>query len=132
MMLGLAALWLSPGVTWRSNGVSCMDAPSSSSGWSPHVALQMVEEDRVKTWRQQHQLSDDGDFAFDFLDYDQALTQAGRAVAHAWLEARHAAIGGMLQQVEHTIREVDAKAPATFRTLQPCRSSPSRGRGHSG
>ncbi len=91
-----------------------MDAPSSSSGWSPHVALQMVEEDRVKTWRQQHQLSDDGDFAFYFLDYDQA----GRAVAHAWLEVRHAAIGGMLQQVEHTIREVDAKAPATFRTLQ--------------
>ena len=111
-------MWLSPGGTWGSTGVQCMEASSSSSGWEPQVALQMVEEDKVKTWRQQHQLSDDGDFAFYFLDYDQALTQAGRAVAHAWLEARHAAIGGMLQQVERTIREVDAKAPTTFRTLQ--------------
>eukprot|EP00434_Breviolum_minutum_P030559 symbB.v1.2.027024.t1/scaffold2740.1/size71859/1 len=61
---------------------------------------------------------DDNDFAFAFLDYDQALTQAGRAIAHAWLEARHAALGSMLQQVESTIREVDAKTPSTCRTLQ--------------
>ena len=95
-----------------------MEAASSSSGWAPHEAVQMVEEDRVRTWRRQHRLEDEGDFAFYFIDYDQALTNAGRAVAHAWLEARHASMGGMLQQVEQTIREVDSRAPATLRPLQ--------------
>ena len=107
-----------PGVTGRPRMVWCMDAASSSSGWAPHEAVQMVEEGRVRSWRTQHKLEDDGDFAFYFIDYDQALTNAGRAVAHAWLEARHASTGGMLQQMEQALRDVDSRAPATFRPLQ--------------
>ncbi len=97
---------------------SCMESSSSSGGLAPNMALELVEARRVSGWRQQHHLENEGDFAFYFLDYDQALNQAGRAVAHAWLEARHAALGGMLQQVESTIREVDARAPVTHRPLQ--------------
>ena len=110
--------WLSMGVMGNSQQVCCMESGSSSSGFAPNMALELVEANRVRGWRQQNRLEDDGDFAFYFLDYDQAVNQAGRAVAHAWLEARHSALGSMLQQVESTIREVDAKAPAIHRPLQ--------------
>ena len=107
------------GVTQTNHPSRCMDSTSSSSrGLAPDSAIEAIEESRVREWRHRHSMQDDNDFAFAFLDYDQALTQAGRAIAHAWLEARHAALGSMLQQVESTIREVDAKTPSTCRTLQ--------------
>ena len=92
-----------------------MESSSSSSGWAPHVALQMVEEERAKTWRRHNNLEDEGGFAFYFVDYDQALTHAGRAVAHSWLEARHSSIGGMLQQVERTIRDALSSPSKKYR-----------------
>ena len=117
-LMGLGGV-LGLGVTQANHPSRCMESTSSSSrGLAPDSAIEAIEESRVREWRLRHSMQDDNDFAFAFLDYDQALTQAGRAIAHAWLEARHAALGSMLQQVESTIREVDAKTPSTCRTLQ--------------
>ena len=118
LLMGLGGVF-GLGVTQTHHPIRCMDSTSSSSrGLAPDSAIEAIEESRVREWRHRHSMQDDNDFAFAFLDYDQALTQAGRAIAHAWLESRHAALGSMLQQVESTIREVDAKTPSTCRTLQ--------------
>lgn len=100
-------------ILMHGNALSCAggEQPHPSSSCSAVDALQQVEDIRVAAWRSQHRLEADEDFAFHFVDFDQALTTAGRIVAGAWLDARHAAMGGMLQKsVERAIQDVHSQS----------------------
>ena len=53
------------------------------------VAIQrQVEQDKVIAWSLQNGIKNSSDLAFFFLCYDEALQEAGRAVADAWQAAR--------------------------------------------
>ena len=43
---------------------------------------------RADQWREQYGLTDDGDFAFYFSGYKQAMEEAGQEVADAWSKER--------------------------------------------
>jgi hypothetical protein len=47
-----------------------------------------AEMDIVNSWRTMHFLQHDLDFAYVFVDFEQAYAQAGRAVARAWHRAK--------------------------------------------
>ena len=48
----------------------------------------VAERERVNTWRTENFLQYDLDFAYVFVDFEQAYSHAGRAVAVAWSRAR--------------------------------------------
>ena len=61
-----------------------------------------VEAQRVETWLQRNGLTSLSDFAFWFTDFDEALSEAGRAVANAWRQARENStlgIAGLVRQL---------------------------------
>jgi hypothetical protein len=48
----------------------------------------MAEKERVTRWRTDNLLQDDLDFAYVFVDFEEAYSNAGRAVAVSWSRAR--------------------------------------------
>ncbi len=58
----------------------------ASSQGSDEMAV--AERERVDKWREDNLLLDDLDFAFVYVDFEEAYFQAGRAVAVAWSRAR--------------------------------------------
>jgi len=48
----------------------------------------VAEKERVNKWRIENLLQDDLDFAYVYVDFEEAYAQAGRAVAVAWSRAR--------------------------------------------
>ena len=51
-------------------------------------SLAEVEKEKLRTWCQSTGVENASDLAFYFTSFDQALEQAGRVVASAWLDAR--------------------------------------------
>jgi len=58
----------------------------ASSQGSDEVAV--AERERVSTWKAANLLTDDLDFAYVYVDFEEAYAHAGRAVAMAWSKAR--------------------------------------------
>ena len=56
-------------------------------------------------------MEDDGDFAFRFSSWEQAVSGAGHVVAVAWLQARQSATDGMLQGVDRAIQAAPTLRP---------------------
>ena len=63
-------------------------ATPEDRGWSPLTALEILTANKVADWRTRNQMNDDSDFAFRWSSHTQAITEAGHAVAHAWLQVR--------------------------------------------
>eukprot|EP00435_Cladocopium_sp_Y103_P007544 s3825_g2.t1 len=72
-----------PFIAWQhGEGTIAMATPEE-------VAIQrQVEQDKVIAWSLQNGIKNGSDLAFFFLHYDEALQEAGRAVADAWQAAR--------------------------------------------
>ena len=51
-------------------------------------SLAEVEKEKLRAWCQSTGVENASDLAFYFTSFDQALEQAGRVVASAWLDAR--------------------------------------------
>jgi len=84
----------------------------------------VAEKERVDKWRTDNILLDDLDFAYVFTDFEEAYSNAGRAVAMAWSRARILAEPEMVSDmarisaVEATatkIRRVDELRNATYK-----------------
>jgi len=82
----------------------------------------VAEKERVNKWRAENLLQDNLDFAYVYVDFEEAYSQAGRAVAVAWSRARVSAEPGMaadmakISAVEATatkIRKVDERRKAS-------------------
>lgn len=112
----MLALWVC-GNGWRCAACAEEEQPPADAMVAA-LALDRVEDLRVTHWRAQHGLTLDSDFAFHFIEFDQAVSAAGRAVAQAWLEARHAAMGHMLHDVDQALQEVERAAPSATRSLR--------------
>lgn len=112
----MLALWVC-GNGWRCAACAEEEQPPADAMVAA-LALDQVEDLRVTHWRAQHGLTLDSDFAFHFIEFDQAVSAAGRAVAQAWLEARHAAMGHMLHDVDQAMEEVERAAPSATRSLR--------------
>ena len=99
---------------WRGDRhpVQCA-GPEEPSGvhWPACDAVSLVEASRVASWRAQQGLEDDGDFAFRFISWEQAVSGAGHVVAVAWLQARQSAADGMLQGVDRALQAAPTMRP---------------------
>lgn len=82
-------------------------------------AMQRIETQRVQEWRKTHGLESDEDFAFAFVNWEQASVTAGSLVADQWVAARSAASDAMLHQVSSAIHDISASSSSTARPLQP-------------
>ena len=63
---------------------------------------------KVKRWCGGQGVRGDGDLAFFFLTFDEALQSAGRAVADAWMQARQAVQAGLASQARPIYRAAAA------------------------
>ena len=102
------------------------DAGEQPGGWKAMDALQFIESQRVQQWRQTHGLEDDDDFAFAFVNWEQASSQAGMLVADQWVAVRSAASDAMLQQVTSAIHDISESASSSTRQLHPKLKKPRR------
>ena len=82
-------------------------------------AMQRIETQRVQEWRKTHGLESDEDFAFAFVNWEQASVSAGSLVADSWVAARSAASDAMLHQVSEAIHDISATGASSSRPLQP-------------
>jgi len=64
----------------------CDEQSESSSGEDSDKTI--TEWERVTTWRMENLLLDDMDFAYAYVDFKEAYSNAGRAVAEAWSRTR--------------------------------------------
>lgn len=89
-----------------------MDDQEGPGGhWPACEAVALVEAGRVAAWRDENGLQDDGDFAFRFSSWEQAVSGAGHVVAMAWLQARQSATDGMLQGVDRALQAAPSLPP---------------------
>ena len=82
--------------------------------------MQRIETQRVQEWRKTHGLESDEDFAFAFVNWEQASVSAGSLVADSWVAARSAASDAMLHQVSEAIHDISAAGHQTS-TFFPAR-----------
>ena len=61
----------------------------------------IIEKNKVRNWREQESMTSDEDFAFTFVDFDEAVRIAGRAVAEAWAAARKAVEPNLATDAAH-------------------------------
>ena len=71
--------------------------------------IKAIEGDKVNRWCKDNGIESNTDLAFFFLDYQEALDAAGRAVADAWSMARHAAAPGLAVGVRGAVRVEQAR-----------------------
>ena len=94
----------------RRGGVSVRCAGDGGEdlqpGWQAVDAMQRIETQRVQEWRKTHGLESDEDFAFAFVNWEQASVSAGSLVADSWVAARSAASDAMLHQVSESLPPV--------------------------
>ena len=74
--------------------------------------IKAIESDKVNRWCKDNGIESNTDLAFFFLNYQEALDAAGRAVADAWSMARHAAAPGLAVGVRGAVR-VEQARPST-------------------
>ena len=74
--------------------------------------IKSIESDKVNRWCKDNGIESNTDLAFFFLNYQEALDAAGRAVADAWSMARHAAAPGLAVGVRGAVR-VEQARPST-------------------
>ena len=80
-------------------------------------ALQQIEDRRISEWRTLHGLTDDSDFEFAFVTWEQACVAAGPLVADRWNALRSAASDSMLQQVSAALEDVEAQIVTPVTTI---------------
>ena len=98
--------------SWQHSPPQCMDDQEGPGGhWPACEAVALVEAGRVAAWRDENGLQDDGDFAFRFSSWEQAVSGAGHVVAMAWLQARQSATDGMLQGVDRALQAAPSLPP---------------------
>ena len=98
--------------SWQHSPPQCMDDQEGPGGhWPACEAVALVEAGRVAAWRDENGLQDDGDFAFRFSSWEQAVAGAGHVVAMAWLQARQSATDGMLQGVDRALQAAPSLPP---------------------
>ena len=74
--------------------------------------IKSIESDKVNRWCKDNGIESNTDLAFFFLNYQEALDAAGRAVADAWSMARHAAAPGLAVGVRGAVH-VEQARPGT-------------------
>lgn len=107
---------------WRGGGSSRCAGDGGDDhhpGWQAVDAMQRIETQRVQEWRKTHGLESDEDFAFAFVNWEQASVSAGSLVADSWVAARSAASDAMLHQVSEAIHDISATGASSSRPLQP-------------
>ena len=71
----------------------------------------------VSQWRATHGVASDADFAFYFLNYEEALEEGGLEVAQAWA-ACHEAVGPKAAgAVRAVVANLNVPAPPSLRAL---------------
>jgi len=75
----------------------CSELSEASSQEDGQRAL--ADKERVSRWRTVNLLLDDLDFAFVYTDFEEAYSDAGRAVAMAWSRARILAEPGVISDI---------------------------------
>ena len=90
--LGLKPKWRSRlrrtcGAGPRTLFLPCVLLPPSAMA-DDAAAVVAVEKEKLRVWCEEQGIETTGDLAFWFTSFDEALQQAGRAVASAWLDAR--------------------------------------------
>ena len=70
--------------------------------------MAVAEKEQVRKWRTDNLLQDSRDFAYVFKDFEEAYSNAGRAVAVSWSKARFLAEPGMVTDVAK-VSAVEAK-----------------------
>ena len=74
-----------------SSSVGRRDRPTvaiDEEGWSPVTAMDLLNANRVATWRDNAGMQEDSDFGYRWSSYEQAVADAGHTVARAWLTVR--------------------------------------------
>ena len=74
-----------------SSSVGRRDRPTvaiDEEGWSPVTAMDLLNANRVATWRDNAGMQEDSDFGYRWSSYEQAAADAGHTVARAWLTVR--------------------------------------------
>ena len=94
-------------------------------------ARRAVEREKLNTWCAQVGIESASDLAFWFTSYDQALREAGRAVADGWDLARRESEPGMAALVRNifareTVRQSRPPQPSSIPAISPPSTSVAR------
>lgn len=87
-------------------------------GWSPVTALDLLTANKVAAWRDQAGMQDDGDFAFRWSSYEQAVADAGHSVALAWLQVRAEQNKLLWPAAEQMVESLPKPVPSVSPKLQ--------------
>ena len=88
------------------------------------IARRAVEQERLNTWCVAAGIESASDLAFYFVSYDEALREAGRAVADGWELARRESEPGMAALVRNlfareTVRQSRPPQPSSAAATSP-------------
>ena len=73
----------------------CLTSASGAHMADAAALIRAEEEARVATWCRQQGVANEMNLAFFYLTFDEALRDAGRAVANAWQQARNRSSVGL-------------------------------------
>ena len=71
-----------------SQAAGSTDRPTPSQGWRAEDSLARVAAARASSWRTEHGMTADADFAFAFSSWEEAAAVGGHFLADEWLAVR--------------------------------------------
>ena len=87
------------------------DLPIQDIDMDQVMAMAAAQQRKVDAWCKEQGIESTSDLAFIFTSYEEALREAGRAVADAWSAARVSVQSGLAVPARQVVREASAVSP---------------------
>ena len=106
----------------ESSTASSSSMQGGPARWAATTALETAARERVLGWRLERGLEDDADFAYRWASHEEAIVNAGHAVAHEWLRIRAeqtvALLPALLPAVAQVIDELPKPGPSVAPSIR--------------